>query len=42
MGQERFSNFGLLNIENDITTKMDNKNILNQLANVALRSLMFC
>ena len=41
MGQERFSNFGLLNIEIDITTKMDNENILNQFASVASRSLMF-
>ena len=41
MGQERFSNFGLLNIENDITTKVDSKNILNQFASVASHSLMF-
>ena len=41
MGQERFSNFGLLNIENDITTKMDSENILHQFASVASRSLMF-
>ena len=41
MGQERFSNFGLLNIENDITTKVDSENILNQFASVASRSLMF-
>ena len=41
MGQKRFSNFGLLNIENDITTKVDSENILNQFASVASRSLMF-
>ena len=41
MSQERFSNFGLLNTENDITTKVDSKNILNQFARVASRSLMF-
>ena len=41
MGQERFSNFGLLNIENDITTKVDSENILNQFASVASHSLMF-
>ena len=41
MGRERFSNFGLLNIENDITTKVDSKNILNQFASVVSRSLMF-
>ena len=41
MGQERFSNFGLLNIVNDITTKVDSKNILNQFARVASPSLMF-
>ena len=41
MGQERFSNFGLLNIENNITTKVDSENILNQFASVAPRSLMF-
>ena len=40
-GQERFSNFGLLNIENDITTKVDSENILNQFASVASHSLMF-
>ena len=41
MGQERFSNFGLLNIENDIATKVDCENIFNQFASVASRSLMF-
>ena len=41
MGQERFSNFGLLNIENDITTKVDSDNNLNQFASVASHSLMF-
>ena len=41
MGQERFSNFGLLNIKNDITTKVDSENILNQFASVASHSLMF-
>ena len=41
MGQERFSNFGLLNIENDITTKVDSENILNQFASVAFCSLTF-
>ena len=41
MGQEKFSNFGLLNIANDITTKVDSENILNQFASVASRSLMF-
>ena len=41
MGQERFSNFGLLNIENDITTKVDSENILNQFASVTSHSLMF-
>ena len=40
MGQERFSNFGLLNIENDIATKVDCENILDQFASVASRSLM--
>ena len=29
MDQERFLNFGLLNIESDITTKVDSENILN-------------
>ena len=42
MGQERFSNFGFLNIENDITTKVDSENILNLFASIASRSLMFC
>ena len=37
MSQERFSNFDLLNIENDITTKVDSENILNQFASVASR-----
>ena len=41
MGQERFLNFGLLNIENDITTNVDSENILNQFASVASRSLIF-
>ena len=41
MSQERFSNFGLLNIENDITTQVDSENILNQFASFASRSLMF-
>ena len=41
MSQERFSNFGLLNIENDIATKVDSENILIQFASVASRSLMF-
>ena len=41
LGQERFSNFGLLNIENDIATKVDCENIFNQFASVASRSLMF-
>ena len=41
MGQIRFSNFGLLIIENDITTKVVGENILNQFATVASRSLMF-
>jgi len=30
MGQERFSNFSLLNIESDITAKVESENILNQ------------
>ena len=38
MGQERFLNFGLLNIENDIITKVDCENILNQFVSVASRS----
>ena len=41
VGQERFSNFALLNIENNITTKVDSENILNQFASAASRSLVF-
>ena len=41
MGQERFSNFGLLITENKITTKVGSENILNQFASVASRSSMF-
>ena len=40
MGKERFSNFDFLNIKNDVTTKVDSENILNQFASVASRSLM--
>ena len=41
MGQERFSIFGLLNIENDIIIEVNSENILNQFASIASRSLMF-
>ena len=41
MGQERFSNFGLLITESSITTKVGSENILNQFASVASRSSMF-
>ena len=41
MSQDRFSNFSLLNIESDLTSKLDSDDVLNQFDSISPRSLMF-
>jgi len=41
VGQERFLNFSLLNIESDITAKRKSEIILNQFDSASSRALMF-
>lgn len=41
MSQDRFSSFGLLNIENDLTAKLEWNDILNQFDSISPRTLMF-